>query len=95
MKDTIYTRVVRPDKDIITKAVEQMVKKVQEYVPGYRLLVPPIVEGDKVTTIIEVEGAGHYLPKYSGNLDIMTSAAKSVGELMAKRLLQRRGALVS
>ncbi|HWQ62092.1 MAG TPA: acetaldehyde dehydrogenase (acetylating), partial [Negativicutes bacterium] len=95
MKDTIYAKVVRPDKEAITKAVEQMVKKVQEYVPGYRLIVPPIIDGDKVTTILEVEGAGHYLPKYSGNLDIMTSASKTVGELMAQRLLQRKGALVS
>lgn len=94
MKDTIYVKVARPDKEIITKAVEQMVKKVQEYVPGYRLLVPPMIDGDKVTTILEVEGAGHYLPKYAGNLDIMTSAAKAVGELMAQRMMQRKGALV-
>ena len=88
MKDTIYTRVLYPNKKLITEAVEKMVKTVQEYVPGYRLIVPPIIDGDKVTTIIEVEGAGAYLPKYSGNLDIMTSAAKAVGERMAERLLK-------
>lgn len=95
MKDTIYTKVVRPDKEAITGAVERMVEKVQEYVPGYRLLMPPLIEGDKVTTILEVEGAGHYLPKYAGNLDVMTSAAKAVGELMARRLLQHRRVVAS
>ena len=39
--------------------------------------------GKKVTIFLEVEGAGHYLPAYAGNLDIMTSAAMKVGEELA------------
>jgi len=35
---------------------------------------------------VEVEGAGDYLPPYSGNLDIMTAAATKVGEEIARRL---------
>jgi acetaldehyde dehydrogenase len=40
--------------------------------------------GLKVSVFLEVEGAGHYLPKYAGNLDIMTSAALATGEQIAR-----------
>lgn len=36
--------------------------------------------GLKTTVLLQVIGAGHYLPEYAGNLDIMTSAALAVGE---------------
>ncbi|NIF77379.1 acetaldehyde dehydrogenase (acetylating) [Paraburkholderia sp. Cy-641] len=41
--------------------------------------------GLKTSVFLEVEGAGHYLPAYAGNLDIMTSAALACGETMARR----------
>ena len=40
--------------------------------------------GTRVTTLLEVTGAGHYLPAYAGNLDIMTSAAKATAEHIAR-----------
>ena len=48
-------------------------------------LVPhlPAAERTVVSIFLEVEGAGHYLPPYAGNLDIMTSAALRVGERLA------------
>jgi len=87
MRDTIFALVDDPDEDAIRASVRDMVQNVQKYVPGYRLKVEPFVDGDKVTTMIEVEGAGDYLPKYSGNLDIMTAAACAVGEVFAEKLL--------
>jgi acetaldehyde dehydrogenase len=57
-----------------------------------RLRIPGQGEfsGIKTSIFLEVEGAGDYLPGYSGNLDIMTAAAKATGELLAERL-QRSG----
>jgi acetaldehyde dehydrogenase len=88
MRNTIYTIVDTQDKERIIEAVEKMVERVKEYVPGYRLRVPPIFDEEKITTMIEVEGAGEFLPRYAGNLDIETSAAVAVGDRIAARLLE-------
>jgi len=87
MTNTIYVEVEDPDERAIAAAVAARVKEIQEYVPGYRVRVPPIVDGNRVTTIIEVEGAGDFLPTYSGNLDIMNSAAVAAAERLAQELL--------
>ncbi|UUZ69709.1 acetaldehyde dehydrogenase (acetylating) [Polaromonas sp. P2-4] len=57
-----------------------------------RINVPGLgpVQGLKVSVFLEVEGAAHYLPAYSGNLDIMTSAALATAERMAERRLAER-----
>lgn len=46
-------------------------------------------QGLKVSVFLEIEGAGHYLPKYAGNLDIMTSAALRTGERLAEMAASR------
>ena len=89
MANTIYVEVENLDEKAITVAVQMMVKKIQKYVPGYRLRVPPIFDGHKVSIIIQVEGAGDFLPKYSGNLDIITSAAVSFAERLAQKLIRK------
>jgi acetaldehyde dehydrogenase len=50
-------------------------------IPGYGEF-----SGIKTSVFLEVEGAGHYLPPYAGNLDIMTAAAQATGDLIARRL---------
>jgi acetaldehyde dehydrogenase len=90
MSNTIYCIVDEMDEIRVDEAVKRMTSRVQSYVPGYRLKVPPIIDGNKVTIMVEIEGAGDYLPVYSGNLDIETSCALAVGDLVAARLLKRR-----
>lgn len=90
MRNTVYCKVANPNEEAIIEAISNRVKKIQKYVPGYRLKVPPIIDGNKVTTVIEVEGEGAYLPKYSGNLDIITAAAVAFAEEMARKLLNEQ-----
>ncbi|WP_411140454.1 acetaldehyde dehydrogenase (acetylating) [Streptomyces sp. x-80] len=86
------------DRERIAASVRQMAAAVQEYVPGYSLkqdvqfdpvedtVVPALgrrFTGVKVSVFLEVLGAGHYLPDYAGNLDIMTSAAVRTAEKIA------------
>lgn len=89
------------DHDAVRASVDAMATDVQEYVDGYRLkqqvqfdavdeaFVPALgraFRGTRVTVLLEVAGAGHYLPEYAGNLDIMTSAALRTAErLVAER----------
>lgn len=87
MTNTIYALVKTPDVARIRESVEAIVKEVKSYVPGYRLRVPPVIDGNKVTVIVEVEGAGDFLPAYSGNLDIINQAAVATAEKVAARLL--------
>jgi acetaldehyde/propanal dehydrogenase len=65
---------------------------VQKYVPGYRLVNGPIFDetprGHRVSSVfMEVAGLGDYLPKYAGNLDIMTAAAARTAEMFAEEIL--------
>lgn len=86
------------DRDRITASVQEMAETVREYVPGYRLkqdvqfdpvedtMVPALgrrITGVRISVFLEVLGAGHYLPDYAGNLDIMTSAAVRTAEKIA------------
>lgn len=92
MRDTVHALVEEGtlDEEKIRQSLKDMEKDVQSYVPGYRLRTEPQFDGNKVTIFIEVEGAGDYLPKYSGNLDIMTAAGVKVAEEFAKNQLAKQ-----
>lgn len=88
MRDTVYCETGgEPDKDAITRSVHDMIAQVQKYVPGYRLKNGPTFEGNKVSVFLEVEGLGDFLPKYAGNLDIMTSSAARTGEMLGQEIV--------
>jgi acetaldehyde dehydrogenase len=93
MTNTVIVRVkdrsAAPES--IIASVNGMTSEIQRYVPGYRLRVPPLIEGDKVTVIIEVQGQGDFLPPYSGNLDIINSAAVAAAEKLAAGMLGGSG----
>jgi acetaldehyde dehydrogenase len=100
MRDTVFTLSEMADKEDIKQSIHEMVAEVQKYVPGYKLhqevqfeeIVEPVfiegvghVTGLKTMVLLQVTGAGHYLPDYAGNLDIMTSAAKATAERMVQQ----------
>ena len=89
MRDTIFARVRKPDATAIEASVESMLAQIAVYVPGTRLILCE-TDGEKVTVMVEIEGAGDFLPAYAGNLDIMTAAAARVGEGMALHLTGAR-----
>jgi acetaldehyde dehydrogenase (acetylating) len=84
MQTTIFSRIAEPDMDAITRGVKDMVAKVQNYVPGYQLILPPVCEGGRVVIMVKVQGLGDYLPKFAGNLDIINCAAIAMAEAFAK-----------
>ncbi len=85
MHDTIYCSLPENyNKDAITKSIYDMESFVQSYVPGYRQISDPQFTDGRVAIFIEVEGAGDFLPRYAGNLDIMTASAVKVGEEIVK-----------
>ncbi|MEU5551871.1 acetaldehyde dehydrogenase (acetylating) [Micromonospora sp. NPDC047793] len=106
MRDTVYCLCPDQDvdQDAVTASIETMVATVAGYVPGYRLkqrvqfdhvdtYVPALgtrFTGVQVSVFLEVSGAGHYLPAYAGNLDIMTSAALRTAERMVEFRTDRK-----
>jgi acetaldehyde dehydrogenase len=93
MTNTIMVRVKDRSAgyEKIRASIDDIVAELREYVPGYHMRVPPVLEGDRVTTIVQVEGQGDFLPPYSGNLDIINSAAVAAAERLAEAMLAEGG----
>jgi acetaldehyde/propanal dehydrogenase len=91
MRDTIHCLTVdAPKQKEIEQSVKDMVAEVQKYVPGYTLVNGPVFDGNRVTSFMQVEGLGDFLPKYAGNLDIMTASATRTAEMFAEEILAGR-----
>ena len=91
MRDTVHCLTVdEPDRERIGSSIRAMIGEVQKYVPGYRLANGPVFEGRRVSVFLEVAGLGDYLPRYAGNLDIMTAAALRTGEMLAAEIASGR-----
>ena len=88
MRNTIYCLTTdAPDRARISELIHAMIGEVQKYVPGYRLVNGPVFEENRVAVYLEVAGLGDYLPRYAGNLDIMTAAATRTAEMFAEEIL--------
>jgi acetaldehyde dehydrogenase len=91
MRNTVYAVVELPvDEKRIRDSVMAVAEKIKSYVPGYTVTVEPFLDGDHITTCIEVTGAGDYLAPYAGNLDIITAAAVHVAERYAGIISKER-----
>ncbi len=88
MRDTVHCLTHDdPDQEAITQSIHDMIAEVQKYVPGYTLKNGPVFDGKRVSIYMEVEGLGDFLPKYAGNLDIMTAAGLRTAEMYAEEML--------
>ena len=84
MRNTIAVAATEAvDMEALQSLTAAMEKRIRAYVPGYRIVMPPVVAGDRILMTIEVEGRGDWLPAYAGNLDIITCAAVTLAEAKA------------
>lgn len=87
MQVSICANISKYNKNEFLIEYEKVIKQLQKYIPGYKIVVPPIFKDGKLFTMISVDGQGDYLPKYAGNLDIINCAAIFVAENIAKGLV--------
>jgi acetaldehyde dehydrogenase (acetylating) len=73
------------DMDSLRRSAALLEKQIRSYVPGYKMVVPPVATADRIMITVEVEGRGDWLPRYAGNLDIMTCAGVALAEARARR----------
>jgi len=84
MQTTIFASVKNPDIPALKALLDPIIQRINAYVPGYRILVGPILENGRIVVMVKVRGRGDYLPEYAGNLDIINCAAIAMAEEFAK-----------
>lgn len=84
MQTTIFAKVKNPDIAKLSGVLTGLVQRIREYVPGYEVILGPILENDRIVVMVRVRGLGDYLPAYAGNLDIINCAAIAMAEEYAR-----------
>jgi acetaldehyde dehydrogenase (acetylating) len=90
MQTTVFAKVKEPNIPRLQAEIDVMVKKIQAYVPGYKLLIAPMIETNRVVIMVRVQGMGDYLPKYAGNMDIINCAGIAMAEQFAKKTIMKK-----
>ncbi len=85
MQTTVMAKIASPDLPRTRERVAGMVAVIRQYIPGYQLILEPMVEHGRLVTMVRVDGLGDYLPRYAGNLDIINCAAIAFAEAVARR----------
>ena len=89
MQTTLLAQAPRPDVAAYKRSLDEIVVRVRQYVPGYEIIVGPVLENGRLIVMARVRGLGDYLPAYAGNLDIINCAAIAVAEAHARKLSHR------
>jgi acetaldehyde dehydrogenase (acetylating) len=85
MQTAVLARIGDIDLAKTRETVAAMIGKIQEYAPGYQLVLEPMAEGGRLAAMVRVGGSGDHLPRYAGNLDIINCAAVAFAEAYARR----------
>jgi len=80
MQTTMFIKSKGLDLKSILSGIKERIELVRKYVPYYDMVMDPVINDDVLILSIRVRGAGDYLPRYSGNLDIINCAAINVVE---------------
>jgi len=86
MQTTVMAKVTNPDLPALQKVVKELEQTIKKYVPGYEVIVGPILEDGRIFTTMRVKGLGDYLPEYAGDLDIINCAAVAMAEEYASKM---------
>lgn len=90
MQTTIFAKVSSPDIAKLAERLSKLVANVRNYVPGYEIILGPIVDNGRIVVMVRVRGLGDYLPAYAGNLDIINCAAIAMAEEYARVTLNTK-----
>ena len=75
MQTTMFVKAKNIKFSLLVKDIYDTIKNLQEYIPHYELVMPPVINDEILVLSIKVKGSGDYLPEYAGNLDIINCAA--------------------